>query len=144
MHRLMRTWMHSGIIYFRYGRQSMLLSRGCRQDYSQTTIKYELFNLNLSQTAAFQVEWVKIRKGYTLMAPDFVPMAINCSLGSKAKALGWWGKPCSTVWVIKGEKKKNTQFIFAEDKQRKKQFRFMFFSSFALLEEEGKEGEFLL
>lgn len=28
------------------------------------------------------------KKGYTLMAPDFVPMAISCSLGSKAKALG--------------------------------------------------------
>lgn len=27
-------------------------------------------------------------KGYILMAPDFVPIAISCSLGSKAKALG--------------------------------------------------------
>lgn len=37
-------------------------------------------------------------KGYTLMAPDLVPIAISSSLGSKAKALGWWGNPCSTVW----------------------------------------------
>lgn len=48
-----------------------------------------------------------VKKGYTLMAPDFVPMAISCSLGSKAKALGWWGNPCSTVWDNGQERKKD-------------------------------------
>lgn len=38
-----------------------------------------------------------LTEGYILMAPDFVPMAMSCNLGSKAKALGWWGNPCSTV-----------------------------------------------
>lgn len=36
-------------------------------------------------------------KGYILTAPDLVPMAMMRSSGSKAKALGWLGKPCSTV-----------------------------------------------
>lgn len=37
------------------------------------------------------------RKGYILTAPDLVPMAMMRSSGSKARALGWLGKPCSTV-----------------------------------------------
>lgn len=37
-------------------------------------------------------------KGYILTAPDLVPMAMMRSSGSKAKALGWLGKPCSTVY----------------------------------------------
>lgn len=36
-------------------------------------------------------------KGYILTAPDLVPMAMMRSSGSKARALGWLGKPCSTV-----------------------------------------------
>lgn len=36
-------------------------------------------------------------KGYILTAPDRVPMAMIRSSGSKASALGWLGKPCSTV-----------------------------------------------
>lgn len=37
-------------------------------------------------------------KGYTLMAPDAVPMIISRRLGSQARAVGLFGKPCCTVW----------------------------------------------
>lgn len=41
-------------------------------------------------------------KGYILTAPDLVPMAMMRSSESKARALGWLGKPCSTVCGEKG------------------------------------------
>lgn len=37
------------------------------------------------------------RKGYTLMAPDAVPMIISRKLGSHARAVGLFGNPCCTV-----------------------------------------------
>lgn len=39
----------------------------------------------------------EIEKGYTLMAPDAVPMIISRKLGSHARAVGLFGNPCCTV-----------------------------------------------
>lgn len=42
------------------------------------------------------------RKGYTLMAPDAVPMIMSLRLGSQARAVGLLGNPCSSVCKRKG------------------------------------------
>lgn len=41
---------------------------------------------------------LRLAEGYSLMAPERVPMARSCREGLKLSALGWWGNPCSTVW----------------------------------------------
>lgn len=51
-------------------------------------------------------------KGYTLMAPDAVPMIINRRLGSQARAVGLLGNPCWTVCKINKKKKLIHVYIY--------------------------------
>lgn len=37
-------------------------------------------------------------QGYTLIAPEAVPIIISRKLGSQARAVGLFGKPCCTVY----------------------------------------------
>jgi len=60
-------------------------------------LRNQIINTKWEESEVDGDEEARKAKGYTLMAPDAVPMIISRRLGSQARAVGLFGKPCCTV-----------------------------------------------